>query len=44
MIQKLLAGEAIEGLNDKNQIISEETFVDNANVTDELIEKMGLGD
>ena len=44
MIQKLLAGETIEGLNDKNQIISEEGFVDNANVTDELIEKMGLGE
>ena len=44
MIQKLLAGETIEGLNEKNQIISEEGFVDNANVTDELIEKIGLGE
>ncbi len=44
MIQKLLNGEAIEGLNEKKQIISEEGYVDNANVTDELIDAIGLGD
>ena len=44
MIQKLLAGEAIEGLNELKQIISEEGYVDNANVTDELIDAIGLGD
>ena len=44
MIQKLEAGEAIEGLNEKNQIINEEKGFDAKTITDEDIATYGLGE
>ena len=44
MIQKLEAGEAIEGLNEKNQIISEEKGFDATTLTEEDIATYGLGE
>ena len=43
MIQKLEAGEAIEGLNEKNQIISEEKGFDARTITQADIDTYGLG-
>ena len=42
MIKKLEAGEAIEGLNDLNQIISEEKGFDATTITQEDIDNYGL--
>ena len=44
MIAKLEAGEAIEGLNEKNQIISEEKGFDATTITEEDIATYGLGE
>ena len=44
MIKTLEAGGEIEGLNELNQIISEEIGVDAREITQELIDKIGLGD
>ena len=44
MIKKLEAGEAIEGLNELNQIINEEVGFDAREITEEDIEKYGLGE
>ena len=44
MIQKLEAGEEIEGLNEKKQIISEEKGFDATEITEEDIETYGLGE
>ena len=44
MIQKLEAGEEIEGLNDKKQIISVEKGFDAREITEEDIETYGLGE
>ena len=44
MIKTLLAGGEIEGLNEKNQIISEETCFVCDTITEEDIENYGLGD
>ena len=44
IIKKVEAGEAIEGLNEKKQIISEEQGFDAKTITDEDVEKYGLGD
>ena len=43
MIKKLEAGEAIEGLNEKGQIISEEKGFDATTITQEDIDTYGLG-
>jgi simple sugar transport system substrate-binding protein len=44
MIKKLEAGEAIEGLNELNQIISEEKGFDATTLTQEDIDTYGLGE
>ena len=44
MIQKLEAGEEIEGLNDKKQIISVEKGFDAREITEEDIDTYGLGE
>ena len=44
MIKKLEAGEEIEGLNDLKQIINEEVGFDAKTITEEDIEKYGLGE
>ena len=44
MIAKLEAGEAIEGLNEKNQIISEEKGFDATTITEDDIATYGLGE
>ena len=44
MIKTLENGGAIEGLNEKKQIISEETYFDCSNITDDAILNYGLGD
>ncbi len=44
MIKTLEAGGEIEGLNELNQIISEEIGVDARTITQELIDEIGLGD
>ena len=44
MIQTLEAGGAIEGLNELNQIISEETFFEAGVITEADIEAYGLGE
>ena len=43
MIKKLEAGEAIEGLNEKGQIISEEKGFDATTITEDDINTYGLG-
>ena len=44
MIKKLEAGEAIEGLNELNQIISEEKGFDARTITEDDINTYGLGE
>ena len=44
MIQKLEAGEAIEGLNDQKQIISVEKGFDAREITEDDIATYGLGE
>ena len=44
MIKTLEAGGAIEGLNEKNQIINEEVGFDATKITQEDIDAYGLGE
>ena len=44
MIKKLEAGEAIEGLNELNQIINNEVGFDAKTITQEDIDTYGLGE
>ena len=44
MIKTLEEGGAIEGLNEKGQIINEERGFDAATITEEDIETYGLGE